>query len=39
MRLRQKGNIDEYTQEWETLATQVPGISNVCLVKAYITRL
>ena len=39
MRLRQKGNVDEYTQEWETLATRVPGISNMRLVKSYVTGL
>lgn len=27
IRLRQKGNVDEYTQEWKTLATRVPGLS------------
>jgi hypothetical protein len=27
MRLQQKGNVDDFTRDWETLATRVPGLS------------
>ena len=27
IKLRQKGDVDEYTREWETLATRVLGLS------------
>ena len=32
IKLRQKGSVDEYTQEWETLVTRVPGLSKSCLI-------
>jgi hypothetical protein len=39
MRLQQKGNVDDFTREWETLATRVLGLSTECLVQSYITGL
>jgi hypothetical protein len=39
MRLQQKGDVDEFTREWETLATRVPGVSKQRLVQSYITGL
>lgn len=34
-RLQQKGDVDEYTREWETLATRVPGLSETRLILSY----
>lgn len=31
--------MDEYTREWETLATQVLGLSKTCLIQSYIMGL
>jgi hypothetical protein len=39
MRLQQKGNVDDFTREWETLATRVPGYQQERLVQSYITGL
>jgi len=39
IRLRQKGNVEKYTREWETLATQVPGLSESRLIQSYISGL
>ena len=39
IKLRQKGNVDEYTREWETLATRVPGLSESRLVQSFISGL
>jgi hypothetical protein len=36
MRLQQKGNVDDFTRDWETLATRVPGLSTKRLVQSYI---
>lgn len=38
-RLQEKGDVDEYTREWENLATRVPGLSETRLIQSYITRL
>ena len=32
---QQKGDVDEYTQEWETLATWVPRLSQTRLIQSY----
>ena len=39
IKLGQKGDVDEYTREWETLATRVPGLSESCLIQSYILGL
>lgn len=31
-RLQQKGNVDDFTREWEALTTRVLGLSIICLV-------
>lgn len=37
IKLRQKGSVDEYTQEWETFVTRVPGLSRSRLIQSYIS--
>ena len=35
-RLRQKGDIDEYTYEWEALATRVPELTKSQRLQTYV---
>jgi hypothetical protein len=39
MRLQQKGNVDDFTCDWETLGTRVPGLWTERLVQSYIIGL
>lgn len=39
IKLRQKGSVDEYTQEWETLVTRVHGLSESRLIQSYVSGL
>jgi hypothetical protein len=35
-KIKQKGDIDEYTHEWEALATRVPELSEDQLLQTYV---